>query len=416
PTITPTPGGPTPTSTATATVLATATPPGPTPTSQPPAHNFNQPYGPDTSACAACHRAHTAGGKESLRKAWPEEQTCYTCHDGTTAPNIRAEFQKTSRMPIAQTEFVHRTGEARDGATFRGANRHVECEDCHNPHEAAAVSHAFGQNFAAGPQQGIWGVSATWSGSAWTTPTYDVTGRVTYQYELCFKCHSSWAFGNSPPSSPSGGFPETDQSVEFNPNNPAYHPVAAQGKNPFQLASGTSYATSLLNGLSPSSRLVCSDCHGSETNDPADARYPKPKGPHGSSNPFILRGTWSRSTGVGSTDALCFKCHDINVYANRSNTGPPWDQRTGFSGGGKNLHAVMVGGQNKAYGNAPIACMDCHIAVPHGWQRDHLIGYTGDGAPYINRPYAGGLTTIDTWQQSGNWTFDSCGTAMSNCK
>lgn len=76
----------------------------------------------------------------------------------------------------------------------------------------------------------------------------------------------------------------------------------------------------------------------------------------------------------------------------------------------------MVGGRNKANNNAQIVCMDCHVAIPHGYYRDHLLGFTGDGAPYINRPYSGGLTVIDTWRASGQWTFDSCGTAMDSCK
>ncbi|MFN8526070.1 MAG: cytochrome c3 family protein [Chloroflexota bacterium] len=384
-----------------------ATPGGPTPTPQPPAHNLNQPYGPDTAACAGCHRVHTAPGKEALRKAWPEEQLCFTCHDGTGAPNIRAEFQKPYRMPIAQTEYVHRTGEARTGSSFSGAKRHVECEDCHNPHEAGAVSHTLGTAYAAGPQQGVWGVGAAWS-SEWTAPTFTVKDRVTYQYELCLKCHSTWAFGANPPTSPTGGFPETDQSVEFNPYNPSYHPVAAVGKNPFVRVGGSSYAGSLLRGLTPASNLVCSDCHGSESQT-------GPTGPHGSNNPWILRGAWNRTVGTdGNQNALCFSCHAYNVYSSNASRDNP--SVTGFSGEGKNLHAAMVGARNKAFGDAPITCMDCHVAIPHGWKRSRLIGFTGDGAPYINRPYSGGLTTIDTWQESGQWTFDSCGTAMDSCK
>ena len=398
---------------------AGAPPVGPTPAPQPPAHNLHVVYGADTAACAGCHRSHTARGAgsgvaEALRKTWPEEQLCYTCHDGTTAPNIKGEFTRLgpplngSAMPIAATSGVHRMEEPHVGSTFSGINRHVECEDCHNPHLAGRGDHQSGTAYAAAPQQGVWGLSATWS-AAWTPPTFGLVSQVTYQYELCFKCHSSWSYGASPPTDPSGGFPETDQSVEFSPFNPAYHPVAAVGKNPFRFSNGTSYAGSLLNGLTPGSNLVCSDCHGSQnTSDPL--------GPHGSNYPFILGGTWDRSTGVNSPNALCFKCHDPNVYANPNNKDSPWDQRTGFSGEGKDLHAVMVGAKNKANNDAPIVCMDCHVAVPHGWKRDRLIAFSGDGAPYVNRPYSGGLTTIDTWQPSGQWTFDSCGTAMNSCK
>ncbi|MBI3976801.1 MAG: hypothetical protein HY331_01320 [Chloroflexi bacterium] len=379
-----------------------STPSAATPTPQSPAHNNFVPYNADTSACAYCHRAHTAQGREALRKAWPEEQLCFTCHDGTSAPNdIRSEFAKPYRMPIAQTTFIHRTGEPRTGSTFSGANRHVECEDCHNPHQAGKNTHTLGTPYVAGPQQGVWGVAANfWSW--WTVPTMTVVMTPTFQYEVCFKCHSSWAFGSSPPTNPSGGFPATDQALEFNPYNSSYHPVAAVGKNPF-MRGATSYAESLLNGLTPSSNIVCSDCHGSNS----DA---SPAGPHGSTNPWILRLPWTRSAGTTSQpDYLCSKCHNYLYYTKAGNRGSP--AGTGFTDGSKNFHVAMVGSTNAITGQ-PITCMDCHIAIPHGWRRRRLIGLTGDGSPYINRPYQGGLWTIDTWSNSGSWSYSSCQTAM----
>ncbi|MBI4200878.1 MAG: hypothetical protein HY531_01145 [Chloroflexi bacterium] len=388
-------------------VVAQTAPP-PTPTPGPPAHNFFQPYNATTSACAACHRTHTAVSPTTLYKQWPQEQVCFTCHDGTGAPNIMAQFAKTYKMPMSTTSSLHSLVEWRtkSPSSFSGANRHVSCVDCHNPHYAAAGNHTIGSNYAFGPQLGVWGIAPSYT-AAWTTPSFATVPRITYQYELCFKCHSSWAFGTNPPTVPSGGFPETDIAKEFNPLNPSYMPVMAVGKNPFRLASGTSYASSLINGFTPTSRMVCSDCHGSETTS-------DPQGPHGSNNPFLLKGLWNRTTGQSGTSThLCFKCHDSNAYL-RGGSGSA--NSTGFSGGGKNLHTLMVGGANKAYNNNPIVCMDCHVAIPHGYYRDHLIGYSGDGSPYINRPYVGGLTTINTWQNSGQWTFNSCSTAMGNCK
>ncbi len=154
--------------------------------------------------------------------------------------------------------------------------------------------------------------------------------------------------------------------------------------------------------------MVCSDCHASETaGDPA--------GPHGSTRPFILRGLWDRTTGQsGTQNHLCFTCHAWSTYGPGANQDDP--SPTGFSGNGKNLHAVMVGARNKDNNDQPIVCMDCHVAIPHGYNRDHLLGYTGDGAPYVNRPYSGGLVVIDEWRASGQWTFSSCSTAMNSCK
>ncbi|GEM_PF-2748111 len=381
--------------------------PPPTPTPGPPAHNFHQPYSADTSACAACHRMHTSVSPTTLYKKWPQEEVCFTCHDGTGAPNIQAQFNKTYKMPLTSTSVLHTLSEwdTKSPSSFSVANRHVSCADCHNPHYAAAGNHIVGSAYTFGPQQGVWGVTPSYT-AAWTTPTFATVNRITYMYELCFKCHSSWAWGTSPPTSPSGGFPQTDVAKEFNPLNPSYMPVMAVGKNPFQLWNGTSYASSLIGGFTPTSRMVCNDCHASET--PTD-----PAGPHGSTNSFILKGQWDRTTGQNGTSGhLCFKCHAWSTYG----PGSGGTNNTGFSGGGTNLHGLMVGARNKAYNNNPIVCMDCHVAITHGYYRDHLLGFTGDGSPYINRPYSGGFTTVDTWRASGQWTRDDCGTAMNSCR
>ncbi|TAK77242.1 MAG: hypothetical protein EPO16_05870, partial [Dehalococcoidia bacterium] len=397
------------------------------PAMTPPAHNSHATYTVETAACARCHRVHTSPAPRVLYKTWPEENVCYTCHDGSAAPNVMSQFAKTYKMPLTATAGIHSNNEprTRNPASFTGANRHIECADCHNPHLAGAgvagswsgstspgSPHTIGSNYTFGPQQSVWGIAVT-NTAAWTAPTFATTYPITMQYQLCFKCHSSWAYGTSPPTSPSGGFVETDQAKEFNTLNNAYHPVEDVGKNPFLKSNGSSYASSLIGGFTPTGRMVCSDCHRSETTPgvtPTD-----PAGPHGSTNPFILRGQWDRTTGqAGTSNHLCFNCHAWTTYSRGSTTAA-----TGFYDGvnGKgNLHGIMVGGRNKANADAEIVCMDCHVAIPHGYYRDHLLGFTGDGAPYINRPYSGGLTSIDQWRASGTWIYDSCGTAMSSCK
>ena len=369
----------------------------PTPTPAPPAHAHDpNGYGVATDACSGCHRLHQAVG-QPLQKSQPEESVCFSCHDGTNppAPNIKAQFQKAYKMPIAGAAGVHTPGEARTrtSASFNGPNRHIECVDCHNPHKAGASTHIPGTNYASSVFQDQWGIAVS-NVVSWTAPVFTPISPVRYEYEVCLKCHSSWAYGANPPASPSGGFPETDQSKEFNTLNPAYHPVQAPGKNPFVGRFG-SYASSLIGGFSPTSTMYCSDCHRSETAS-------DPKGPHGSTQPFILRGAWNRNTGSpGSSNHLCFNCHNFNVYADENNENNP--SQTGFSSDRKNLHAFMVGKRGKV-------CMDCHIAVPHGWQRDHLLGYNDDPAPYINRT-GDGLQRVNTWRSPGYWTQDSCGTA-----
>ena len=93
--------------------------------------------------------------------------------------------------------------------------------------------------------------------------------------------------------------------------------------------------------------MYCSDCHGSNVTSatsgvPDGGENGKPWGPHGSSNNFILKGTWSATTGTGEqATGACFKCHDYATYATRS------DNRTGFFSTDKGdlhtLHADKIG-------------------------------------------------------------------------
>jgi hypothetical protein len=120
------------------------------------------------------------------------------------------------------------------------------------------------------------------------------------EYEVCFKCHSSWT--NQP-----GG--QTDLARVLNPANPSYHPVEATGRNT-NIAFGA-----FTTGWTPSSITRCGSCHGSDLGTNA--------GPHGSNNRFILRGAYtadSQQRTMFPTES-CFECHTYDVYANASSPG-----------------------------------------------------------------------------------------------
>jgi len=106
--------------------------------------------------------------------------------------------------------------------------------------------------------------------------------------------------------------------------------------------------------------------------------------------------------GNGSNADLCKLCHDFGF--NLSGT-------TGFKeSGGKNLHTEKHNGFN---------CTACHSAVPHGWQRDHLLVYgrgTPDPAPYNDHTGGTyGLPSTMTWADSGQWQKDYCAGSGSGC-
>ncbi len=388
----------TPTETATATVTETATPtptptvtstvvPGPPPPPPPPpgdpAHNNNAPYSPTTDSCAGCHRTHTARGRE-LRHAWPEEALCLTCHNGTGAStDVAQAFQRANHHPVENTAGIH-SGDETTPDRFSGGNRHVECEDCHSPHYAASGLHPEGSNYTGGTLQGTWGIGVG-NGAGGTTPAYSRVDPVTYEYELCFKCHSSW-------SSTGTG---SDVSVEFNPNNYAHHAVEAPGRNQPGPAN-PNFALTFESPWGPQSTLGCSDCHGSDTSD-------DPSGPHGSNRQWMLR---KNETGVGSPEVFCYNCHRRDVYGDSDLLNPPDQNYSRFRHPLKRPH-TNVSGQ---WGTNPwgIWCMNCHggdvLGGIHGTNQgvgNH--GTTPLGKRLMNGAFIQGWTAAAGGQKGSCW-------------
>ncbi|HHM05831.1 MAG TPA: hypothetical protein ENJ19_08810 [Gammaproteobacteria bacterium] len=154
------------------------------------------------------------------------------------------------------------------------AARHVECTDCHNPHrvirnrqfnddttvpategthnhteaQILAAGHSHHTNLASGVLRGISGVDprVEGGGGGWASTEFgsnpvsfmvkrgdpgvggstDVSaGYVTREYQVCFKCHSNYAYGDNPPmlgdvkgATPPGTnalFQYTNQAMEY---------------------------------------------------------------------------------------------------------------------------------------------------------------------------------------------------------
>jgi predicted CXXCH cytochrome family protein len=418
---------------------------------------------PMKNGCESCHKPHAGGGKRLL-KGDPrfvggdgEQGVCLPCHggsslglyanvvlptDSTSTWNVESALNKTYAHPVLTTDGLHNperdatdTTKVRESATNLGTNRHAECQDCHNPHQASAgTSPNLGtpaspndlSNAASNVLKGVWGVTPSWPAEWSDVTSYTETDDITYQYELCFKCHSYYAFGLSPPEEPNGYYATwygaestlTDQAKEFNPNNTSYHPVVAAGKNDFKMTvSGTEYdySSSLIGGVTPNSTMGCADCHSDSTPEVAAI-----KGPHGTDVWPILWGPYDQTTGSSGTENhLCYKCHDPAVYGYSASTSN-W-QRTGFSNGTwgspKNLHSRHINVRN-------LACIACHAGIPHGWKRRSLLVYgtgTPDPEPYNARArYKLGdpatsvyginsaMTLDEATYPSGNWQKNDC--------
>jgi hypothetical protein len=319
--------------------------------------------------------------------------------------------------------------------------------------------------------------------------TCDAKTFVTREYQICLKCHSDYGYEDDqltdadtltrPPLGSTGLTAQytnglthyTNQAREFQApsshrgegfnfgidggakpaygaddydanNHRSWHPVMdSTGRD--ATARGGITATSVFtlpwSNAVGDQTMYCSDCHGSnvssttsvvpdDSSAPYDAR--KSWGPHGSSNNFILKGTWDTSTGSNNT-GLCFKCHDYSAYA----TGNTFDgtnggTRTGFwttdNGGadGHALHASKIG---------YMRCDWCHTAVPHGWKNKAMLVNLNDvglevgvddgsgtasevrantTAAYSKAPYyLNAVLKIKTFAASGQWTAADCGSS-----
>ncbi len=349
----------------------------------------------DWGKCVNCHDPHgynmDGTGLIPSLVVSREEKLCYVCHDGSPASqNVRGEFAKAYVHPIA-TSGKHSAAEGGSPSAYGATptnNRHAECADCHNPHVARSDIPAPTPPDASNRLRGVGRVSVI-NGAAGAVPSYvykgpaDTTPPIA-EYEVCFKCHSSWT---TPPTG------QTNLPVLFNPNNPSYHPVEAAGKNT------NINANAFVNGWLPTRMTYCTDCHSSDNT--------AIRGAHGSVYRYIVRkaATGGNGTAAASSNQrtmasteLCFDCHRYDTYANdgASNT------VTGYSRfnppGFRQGHAYHVG--NRQY-----PCYACHDS--HGSTTKPTLIVTGRNPglnSYTQTP--GGGTCAPTCHGTKTYTIN----------
>lgn len=218
------------------------------------------------AGCAACHRGH--GASRSPMLPAPQRELCLACH-GSRSDRDRAvqrgrvAARGGARLldSVLSQAYRHPINRQAFSAEELGA---VTCTSCHSPHRG-------NRDAGAGPL-----------GRRRRSPKDP--GR--FEYELCEGCHGS-----------GGGTTQslTDISRLLHPGNPSYHPVEAPARE-----SSPSVIASLAGR-----EINCTDCHGNS--DPQG-----PRGPHGSSEPFILRAPYAAVDGspeAPTTYALCYGCH-----------------------------------------------------------------------------------------------------------
>jgi predicted CXXCH cytochrome family protein len=296
--------------------------------------------------CGSCHKGHGVLNTPMLRDE--KERMCYGCHGSrgllgelkqegfvakTSAPvDVERAFQKPYHHPI-ETASIHDYRETLPEVD-PSMSRHVSCADCHHHHYVSKKK----------TYKGVKGISSQGA----------IVQKVSREYELCFKCHSSSA--NLPSD-------QTNKAEMFSISNPSYHPIIRPGKS--------SNVPSLLTKLDATSLIKCTDCH--NNSDPADA-----KGPHGSEYRHLLAKNFKLEDGPEGRFEyeLCYSCHDRNsILTNRS-----------FSHHGHHISVVGV------------SCRTCHN--PHGSQRfTHLIDL--NSSPSIRPSSSGNLDFVDFGNKSG---------------
>ena len=243
---------------------------------------------------------------------------------------------------------------------------------------------------------GLSGSPVTFTATA-ASGKYSVLASSAYEYQVCFKCHSGYAWlPGSPPNgiSPNGTATTpvmTDVAQEFSPMNKSGHPIvtglnnysnsiaprglgAAQLKAPWNINVG-------------SQTMMCSDCHNTDNTNSVAAQ-----GPHGSAYPFMLRvfpggplpSTWPAAATFAAS--WCVNCHnDLSIT---------------MSGHGSHHNAA--------------GCYACHIVIPHGGKMSRLIG-DRDGTMPARYAYNNTLTTMQmrafTKSTGGNYAQSQCSAA-----
>lgn len=346
-------------------------------------------------------------------------------------------------------------------------------------------------NIASGVLKGISGVEPVYGSAAFGSnpPAFELkkgnpavgastavsSPYVTREYQVCFKCHSNYSYGINPPMLgastppylanmvPSSMTQYTNQAMEYqsptahmgegqslgveagagaswNANNHrSWHPVMAPtGRTEGVRGGAGAIFVAPWNqvGAMGNQTMYCTDCHGSSTGTsatvvPTGGEDGRPWGPHGSENPFILKGTWTKTSGTGDMDTLCFKCHDYDQYANQTNTTPQMSGFRAVTSYGSGSSCVPNDNVNLHIGHARaigrLRCTWCHIAVPHGWKNKALLVNLRDVGPEVGLPagtdlsfwggpgvtippyYAEARLGIESFASSGNWLPGNCG-------
>lgn len=342
--------------------------------------------------CVGCHDPHGVndGSLVPTLLTKRDENVCYDCHKtaGAAATDIQTQFSANVVHPLnAATKHTNVEWTASMvAAHYNSGNRHGSCTDCHNPHEcvnaaipAGPSATKVGGDLSGTALAGVRGVTS--AGSPIDT--------AQYEYEICFKCHSSYA---SP-------LPTGMPDIQAELNSTYRHPILGVGND------ANLNTSALVNSWTPSSYMTCSDCHGATTG---------PAGVHGSSSLAAgSRGGILKTDGsVDDGGEVCYPCHNVSTYTGATKAATGYSRFT-HPTNGKHVNATL-----NVFG---IWCLNCHGGRPgaatgsmgslqggsiHGSNVHRML--TGANLVLISagtgNPRTGASCTID----SSDATYGSC--------
>jgi predicted CXXCH cytochrome family protein len=336
------------------------------------------------TACMVCHTVHTAPGSARLLNAAQISDTCYlACHgnsslESTLGTNVKPLFSLLYRHPVGEPGFDnHDEGDEKTTLPVPAAKKHVECVDCHNPHQVNAENvptTILSPPAITGRLKGVTGIA----GSTRAIVT------AAAEYEVCFKCHSGVDAGEFRGIDyPNRLINDPDLINRFDPaQTTSYHPVMGQSRF------GTNGASLIAQYQGDMVMIYCTDCHNSDQGTKAGGAGAD--GPHGSNFKHILIARYDMPLPAElpftSQFDLCYRCHS----------------ETFIFGAGSGFATAADGNEHTKHvterGTPCFACHDPHGVPGAGPLNTHLINfsveYAGSAAVYTPLGVGSGSCTV----------------------
>jgi predicted CxxxxCH...CXXCH cytochrome family protein len=351
-----------------------------------------------TYFCTGCHRSAGYGGTIPSGAIGTANQPYKDSTGNTATPdNIFADwssagqFTGTSAEPTALTT----TGNTTVRYTHR---KSAQCMDCHGDNQTDSTTTP--RINAHASKNGSFLRFST--NKSVQTPIGDGTTNTKARSEAqtCFNkstgCHG-------PGSTLWAGASVYD---EFTVNNPSRgtggaHPILQAVTPKSTRISSDTAGANFVNGWKSDSIATCSDCHGGSPTGP--------RGPHGSTLPFIIKPAPSTSptkttSGTNFTAvtqnprAFCLNCHAAYVYGDgNGNPGANGGTRVGHGSGKAWSGNSNCSGPAKSYMNN--SCQNCHC----GRGFDEVSG-TGKGTHSTNATVGGSGASGVGFCNGNNWS------------